>query len=82
MRWVQAMVVSPVFDDLPRMAVTGDEVLVVAGITQTSVEAFREAILHRFARRDVVSLDGAVPLPFEVAFDVSSVPLSDTTVPG
>lgn len=39
-RTVQVIVVSPVFDNLPRMAVAREEVLVEAFITQTSIEAF------------------------------------------
>jgi hypothetical protein len=35
---VQVIVVSPVFDNLPRMAVAGEEVLVEALITQTSID--------------------------------------------
>lgn len=62
---VQVIVVSPVFDNLPRMAVAGEEVLVEAFITQTSIEAFHKAILHRLSRRNVMPLDGVILLPFK-----------------
>ena len=57
---VRGLVVSPVFDNLPRMAVAREEVLVEAFITQTSIEAFHEAILHRLAQRDVMPLDRVI----------------------
>lgn len=65
MRAVQVMVVSPVFNNLPRVAVAGEEVLVEAFIAQPTIEAFHEAILHGLARRDVVPRHGLVLLPFE-----------------
>lgn len=62
---VQVIVVSPVFDNLPCMAVAGEEVLVEAFITQTSIKAFHEAILRRLSRRNVMPLDGVILLPFK-----------------
>src|ERR1051325_5890330 len=40
-----------------------EQVLVEALVTQASVEAFHEAILHRFAGRDVVPFDAVLLLP-------------------
>jgi hypothetical protein len=40
-------------------------VLVEALVAQTAIEALDEAILHRFARSDVVPLDAAILLPGE-----------------
>jgi hypothetical protein len=38
-------------------------VFVEAFVAQAAVEALDEAILHRFARRDVVPFDGMLLLP-------------------
>jgi len=54
---VQIVVDPPVFDDLPRMAITAEQMLVEAFIAQTAVERFHEAILHGLSRRDVVPVD-------------------------
>lgn len=65
MRAAQVIVVSPVFDSLPGMAVAGEQVLVEAFVAQASVEALHEAVLHWLARRNVMPVDGMVLLPFE-----------------
>ena len=38
MRAVQVIIVSPVFDNLPRVAVAGEEVLVEAFIAQPTID--------------------------------------------
>lgn len=43
------------------MANAGEQRLVQAFVTQSSVEALDEAVLLRLAWRDVVSLDVAIP---------------------
>lgn len=65
MRSVQVVVVSPVFDNTLGMAIADKEMLVEAFIAQATVEAFHEAVLHRFAGRDVMPRDSMVLLPFE-----------------
>ena len=47
------------------MARAGEQVLVEAFVSQTTVEALDEAVLHRFAGRDVVLFDLSVLLPRE-----------------
>jgi len=79
---VQIIVDSPFLNDLTGMAITAEQVLVEALVPQPPVKAFDEAVLHRLARRDVVPVDAMVLLPFQMAFEVSSVPLSLTTISG
>ena len=65
MRSVVVIVVTPARDDLAGMAVTPEQVLVQALVSQSPVERFNEAVLHRFARGDVVPLDAALLLPLK-----------------
>jgi hypothetical protein len=58
---VSVVVGSPFFDDLARLFEAGEQVLVEAFVAQPSVEALDEAILHWFARSDVVPFDAARP---------------------
>ena len=59
MRSVIVIVVTPARDDLAGMAVAAEEVLVEAFVAQPAVERLDEAVLHRFARRNVVPVDAA-----------------------
>src|SRR5208337_3779681 len=79
-RSVGVVVGPPFFDDLTRLFEIGEQVLVKALVAQASVEALDKAILHRFARCDVVPFDAALLLPARIAFEVSSVPLSLTII--
>ena len=45
------------------MPVAAEQVFVEALVTQSTVERFHEAILHGFARGDVVPFDAAILLP-------------------
>ena len=63
MRSVGVVVVPPFFDDLARLFEAGEQVLVEAFVAQAAVEAFDKAILHRFARCDVVPFDATLLLP-------------------
>ena len=65
-RSVVVIVVTPARDDLAGMAVTPEQVLVQALVSQSPVERFNEAVLHRFARGDVVPLDAALLLPLKI----------------
>jgi len=56
---------SPIFDHLAGMAVAGEQVFVQAFVTQSSIEAFDEAVLHRIARLDVMPFDTTVLLPLQ-----------------
>lgn len=54
-------------------------------IAHPAIEAFHEAILHGLARCDVVPRDPVLGAPAQdrrIAFDVSSVPLSETIMSG
>ena len=62
-RSIGVVVDPPFFDDLARLLEVGEEVFVEALVAQSAVEALDEAILHRFARRDVVPFDTALVLP-------------------
>jgi hypothetical protein len=53
-------------------------VRVEALVAQPAVEALHKAILHRFARCDVVLFDVALLCQARIAFEVNSVPLSLT----
>lgn len=64
------------------MAQAVEQVLIEAFVAHPTVKALHEAILHWFARRDVVPINFAVLLPFQDGVDVSSVPLSLTTMRG
>ena len=63
MRAVVVVVVSPCADQLAGMAQAGEQVFVQAFVPEPSVEAFDQAVLHRFSRSDVVPLDTAFFLP-------------------
>ena len=62
---VEIVVDPPFFDDLPGMAVAAEQMLVQALVPQPAVEAFHEAVLHRFSGRNVMPFDVAVLLPGE-----------------
>lgn len=63
MQSVGVVVDPPFFDDLARLFEVGEQVLVEALVAQAAVEALDEAILHRFARRNVVPFDTTLLLP-------------------
>ena len=63
MRSVGVVVDPPCFDDPAGLVEVAEQVLVEAFVAQSAVEALDEAILHRFARRDVVPFDAALLLP-------------------
>ena len=63
MRSVGVVVDPPFFDDLACLLDVGEQVLVEALVTQSAVEALHEAILHRFAGRNVVPFDITFLLP-------------------
>ena len=64
--WAMMVVVgAPFLDDVTGMPVASEQMLVEALVTQPAVEALHKAVLHRFARRDVVPLDTAILLPGE-----------------
>ena len=62
-RSVGVVVDPPFFDDLTRLVEVGEQVLVETLVAQSAVEAFDEAILHRFARCNVMPLDTPILLP-------------------
>ena len=48
--WAVLVVVgSPIFDDVLGVAAAGEDVFVQALVAQAAIEAFDEAVLHRFA---------------------------------
>ena len=82
MRSVCVVVDPPFFDDLARLLEVGEQVFVEALIAQAAVEAFDKAILHRFAGCNVMPSTPCCCCQVRIAFEVSSVPLSLTTIPG
>ena len=65
MRAVVVVVVAPCRNQMAGMAQGWEQVFVQALIPQSSVEAFDQAVLHRFSRRDVVPFHLAILLPLE-----------------
>jgi len=68
-RSVFIIVVMAACGYLPRMALAPEQMFVQALISQPNIERFKQAVLHRFTRRDVVSLDAALLLPSTRASD-------------
>ena len=62
---VGVVVPPPFFDDPTGFWQAAEHVLVQAFVAETTVEAFHEGVLHRFARRDVVPFDAGVLLPLQ-----------------
>ena len=65
MRVVVIVVVAPGVDQVTGMAQAHKQVLVQALIPKAAIEALHEAVLHRFAGRDVVPVDAGVLAPSE-----------------
>ena len=63
LRSVGVVVGPPFFDDVACLGEVGEQMLVEALVAQAAVEALDEAVLHRFARCDVVPFDAACLLP-------------------
>ena len=63
MRSVGVVVDPPCFDDLADLGKVREQGFVEALVAELAVEALDEAILHRFARRDVVPFDVTLLLP-------------------
>ena len=64
--WAVMIVVgAPCRDHAAGMAQRREQVFVEALLAHPSIEAFDQAILHWFARRDVMPADFAILLPFE-----------------
>src|SRR5882672_2346227 len=76
------IVETPRFDDPARHRQAAEDMFVEAFVPEASVEAFDEGVLDRFARRDVVPSDTALFCQRKMACEVSSVPLSLTTLSG
>ena len=65
--WSREIVVDPpVFDDLPRNAVAGKQMLVETFVPQPADEALYQTVLHRFAWGDVVPFNTPVLLPLSL----------------
>ena len=77
----RVVVVPPCGEHEPGVRQRGEQRLVEAFVAQTAVEV-HEAVLHRLARRDVVPLDRRSCDQRRMADEVSSMPLSLTTVCG
>ena len=60
---LSVVVLPPCFDDLTCLVEVGEQVLVEALVAQPAVEALNKAILHRFARCNVVPFDVVLLLP-------------------
>lgn len=59
-----------------------EQALVQELIAHPAVEALDITVLHRLSGRDVVPLDAMILRPARIAFEVNSVPWSDTIIPG
>ena len=51
------VVVAPCRDQRPGVAQVGKQVFIETLVPQAAIEAFDEAVLHRFSRRNVVPFD-------------------------
>lgn len=60
---IMVVVVAPCRDQDAGMAQAVEEVRVETFVTQPPIEGFDEAVLHGFARRDVMPFDAALLLP-------------------
>ncbi len=83
MRAHLVVVDAPVLDDPPCRGQRGEHVLVQALVAKLAVEALHEAVLHRLARlRCSARRSQFSVVHFSIALQVSSVPLSETIIPG
>ena len=75
MRARGVVVDAPSLDDAARLREPGEHMLVQTLVPQLAVEALHEAVLLRFAGRDVVPLDAVVlgPLEHGIAGELSAV---------
>ena len=78
----RVVVGDPGSDDLASLIEVQKQALVEKFVAHAAVEGFDVAILHRFAGSDVVPFDVCSCCQARMAFEVSSVPLSDTIIRG
>ena len=81
-RTLAVVVAGPVRDLCPGMIEAEEQALVEKFVSHAAIEALAEAVLHRLSRRDEMPDDRVVVRPGRMAFEVNSVPLSDTIMPG
>jgi hypothetical protein len=64
--WAMGIVVlAPGREQVPGLAQVGEQMLAEAFVPQTAIEAFHEAVLHRFSGGDVVQFDASLLLPLQ-----------------
>lgn len=76
------VIIDPDGDLFTGMSHTGEQRLIQQFVAHPAVEALDEGVLGWLARRRVMPLDPGLAAPFSTAFEVSSVPLSLTIMPG
>src|SRR5215210_4729554 len=73
---------NPGRDQLTRVIQAEEQALVQQLVPHAAIERLAIAILHRLARGDVVPLNPVLGTQARMAFEVNSVPLSETIIPG
>ena len=82
MRPRRVVVGDPGSNDLPGLVEIEEQALVEQLVAHAAVEGFDVAVLHRLARCDVVPFDPMLFAQRKIAFEVNSVPLSETIIRG
>jgi hypothetical protein len=75
-------IVDPVRDLCPGMIEAEEQALVEKFVVHAPVEALAKTVLHRPSRHDEMPDDRFVARQASMAFEVNSVPWSETIVPG
>src|SRR4029077_7703930 len=76
------VIVDPVRDLGPGMIEAEEQALVEKLVAHAPVETLAEAVLHRLSRRDEMQTIVLSCVQASIAFEVNSVPLSETIMPG
>src|ERR1700724_3984596 len=81
-RTLPVVVAGPVRDLCPGMIEAEEQAFVEKLISHPTFETLAEAVLHVFARCDECQVMLCSSAQASMAFDVNSVPLSETIIPG
>ena len=82
MRPPGVVVGDPCADQMPGMGEIPEQVFVQAFIPEPPIEGLAECVLRWLAGSDVVPVESPVLNPPSTAFEVNSVPLSETIISG
>jgi hypothetical protein len=82
MRALVVVVVDPISDLGPGVIVAEEQGFVEKLVAHFAVEALAKAVLHRLVRRDEVPCNFVALRLVTIAWQLNSVPLSETIMPG